>query len=291
MATYYYAAYLNTPLHQSPAALASHHPLGISSNASNLPMTPASTHIPNSSLAPKHPVLPAAGRVPVDEQQDSILFRLPAELRNQIYGELLCPSAQSVAGLERREQRPCQIEAPRTHPAILSSCRKAHEEATDLLYTKNIFHAHPSLLASLPHLTSSASPVLYPNVLAKIKRWHFTVRLDTDPRFTMSQATAAFSGAEYLEIRVWQSTFDGCDYSVMQLFLGVHGVKIAKVRGSTDTELACWLEASMMQSGVEAVDACQCEVERVATCERCVKKLELGSKWFGARNAWQFGNR
>jgi hypothetical protein len=290
MANYYYAAHFNTPLHQSPVAVATQHPFGISSHASNLPMTPAKPKRQDSVLsATERRILFASGKS--NEQKESIFFRLPAELRNQIYEELLCPTTPNIKELAQPEYH---LPAPPTlHPAILSTCRKIHEEANDLLYTTHIFHAHPSLLASLPHLTTSANPVIYPAVLSKIRRWQLTIRLDTDPRFTMSQATAAFSGAEYLEIRVWQSMYNGCDSSVLRLFLGIRGVQVAKVGGSANKELAKWLEKRMMGPvEKEDSDICRCGNESgIWKCGMCAKKADVSSEWFDPRNAWQFGNR
>jgi hypothetical protein len=276
MSTYYYAAYFQTPLHQSPAPLPSHHPLGIPSNASNLLMSPAKA------IRADGPISPAniQSSNPI-EQDYSPFFRLPAELRNQIYTELLCPDTPTIKALAQESHHVSST----LHPSILSTCRKIHAEATDLLYTTHTFHAHPSLLTSLPHLSSAAKPVLYPTMLAKIKRWQLTLRLDTDPRFTAEQAATAFSGAEFLEIRVWQSMFDGTDCSVLKLFLGVRSVKVARVRGSVERELAGWLEGRMM-AGEE--ERCEC------TCGKadCVRdRSDVGEKFSGKRNEWQFGNR
>jgi hypothetical protein len=289
MAAYYYATYMNTPLHQSPAGLTTKHPFGISPHTSNLPTTPAKTQRQDSVLSPtERRILFADGRV--DEQKDSLFFRLPAELRNQIYEELLCPSTPSIKELSSTSQH--RTAPPQLYPSILSTCRRIHEEATDLLYTTHIFHAHPSLLASLPHLSTPAQPVLYPAVLAKIRRWQLTLRLDTDPRFTMAQATAAFSGAEFLELRVWQSMFDGCDSSVLQLFLGIRGVQVAKVTGSVNEELARWLEKRMMGPVETEVDACRCGNESgIWKCGMCCKRVDGESVWFGGRDTWQFGGR
>lgn len=253
-------------------------------------MTPAKSHPQEHKMsATERRILFANGKV--DYQEDSIFFRLPAELRNQIYDELLCPCAPSIKDLA---QSSTSITTPQLHPAILSTCRRIHKEAANLLYTTHVFHAHPSLLTSLPHLASSAKPVLYPKVLAKIKRWQLTIRLDTDPRFTTEQATAAFSGAEFLEVRVWQSMFDGSPPSVLKLFLGVRGVQVARVCGSSNKELCKWLEERMMSPVEEDEDVCRCEEERrVVKCGDCGKKLrqENEKEWFRGRDAWTFGNR
>jgi hypothetical protein len=288
MAGYYYAAHFNTPLNQSPALPASYQPFGISSHPSNLPISRAKPQHQEAPLpATERRILFADGKVL--PQQPSIFFRLSAELRNQIYAELLCagaPSAKALAEPTFHAHKP-----PPLYPAILSACRRSHDEATAMLYTTHVFHAHPSLLTSLPHLASPAQPVLHPTVLAQIQRWQLTLRLDTDPRFTMAQATAAFSGAEFLDIRVWQSTFDGCDSSVLRLFLGVRGVKVARVGGSADEKLARWLEKRMMGEVEVDVDVCGCGDESgVVKCGQCGKKVD-GDEWFARRNAWQFGNR
>ncbi|KAF1847121.1 uncharacterized protein K460DRAFT_363223 [Cucurbitaria berberidis CBS 394.84] len=230
----------------------------------------------------------------VDGQQESVFFRLPAELRHEIYKALLCPDVPKLKELAQSTHPAPTPEA--VYPAILATCRKIHDEATDLLYKTHVFHAHSSLLTSLPHLISAASPIVCPSVISKIKRWQLTIRLDTDPCFNMDQATAAFSGAEYLEIRAWQTMFDGCDASFLRLFTGVRGVKVAKVGGSANPELARWLEERMMQP-IEQKDekvACLCKAERGEGCGRCYKAADVGPvehEWFGGKDVWTFGNR
>ncbi|KAF2688310.1 hypothetical protein K458DRAFT_242488, partial [Lentithecium fluviatile CBS 122367] len=197
-------------------------------------------------------------------QDKSLFFRFPAELRNLIYKELLCPDATSLKELTKSDMdlsvRRFNKTSTKTslHPAILSTCRRIHEEATQMLYTPHTFHAHPTLLTSLPHLCSSSKPVLYAPLTTMITRWQLCLRLDTDPRFAFEQATAAFSGAEYLEIRVWQAQFEACDYAVLKLFTGVRGVQVARVGGSVDPKLARWLEDLMMKP---LEKTCECEDE------------------------------
>lgn len=104
----------------------------------------------------------------------------------------------------------------------------------------------------------------------------------------------AFSGAEFLEIRVWQSMFDGSPPSVLKLFLGVRGVELARVCGSSNKELARWLEERMMSPVECDEDICRCEEERrVLKCGECGRKVERDGKrdWLAGRDAWTFGNR
>lgn len=241
----------------------------------------------------------------MNEQEESLFFQLPAELRNEIYKELLCPDAltpKQVAGCTKDlavrgfNQTSTSVQL---YPAILSTCQKITYEAESFLYGKNIFHAHPSLLTSLPHLTSPSQPVLSPRHIAQIRRWQISLRLDTDPRFGYEQAKRAFSGAEYLEIRVWQAQFEACDFGVLKLFTGVRGVGVARVGGSVDEELARWLEKKMMEpeDNGERVK-CKCEAgeesmwesRKEVLCGRCYKKL--GAEWVGGEwDVWKLSGR
>jgi hypothetical protein len=211
-----------------------------------------------------------------------LFFRLPAELRNQIYTELLCPDAVNLDSITKRPNDLSVRHYNQTstatslHPAILSTCRRVHGEATALLYAPHIFHAHCSLLTSLPHLTSSAKPVLYPSVISLISRWQICLRLDIDPRFTAAQTAAAFSGAEYLEIRVWQAQFQACDYAVLKLFTAVRGVQFARVGGDVDADLARWLEERMMlprEKACQSEEVCLWKGVGEVLCGRCYDKV------------------
>jgi len=82
------------------------------------------------------------------------------------------------------------------------------------------------------------------------------------------------------------------------LFLGVRGVKVARVGGSVEMGLARWLEGRMMEDGEgeeEEKQVCRCGgVVRCGECKGRVQvgeDLRMGKEWFGERNAWQFGNR
>lgn len=213
----------------------------------------------------------------MSKQNDSTLFRLPAELRNHIYVELLCPRALSWTALARRSksQNAGRLQRPSTYsqlcPALLSTCRKVHNEAIGFLYATHVFQAHPSLLTSFPHLTSPEKPIADPTALSRIKRWQITIRLDVDPRFELGQCTSAFSGAEYFEVRAWQAACNGAADSVLRLFAGIRGVRVAKVHGSVDAGLARWLESRMTRPP-EQNQLCQCgEHRRPWHCKDCGK--------------------
>ncbi|KAH7394631.1 hypothetical protein BKA66DRAFT_388132, partial [Pyrenochaeta sp. MPI-SDFR-AT-0127] len=181
----------------------------------------------------------------------SHFFSLPPELRSRIYVELLCPKALSFADLARcstssiaRDQQRALVRSP-LYPALLSTCRQIHDEATDFLYELHIFHAHPSLLTAFPYYRAPVKDIIYPDGLSRIKRWQITIRLDIDPRFDLNQCTSAFSGAEYLEIYAWQAASNCAAEAVLGLFEGIRGVRVARVRGSVDVGWRLWLESCM----------------------------------------------
>ncbi|OAL42650.1 hypothetical protein IQ07DRAFT_525750, partial [Pyrenochaeta sp. DS3sAY3a] len=186
-----------------------------------------------------------------DMNEGSPFFSLPPELRSRVYVELLCPKALSFADLVRcssssiaRDHQRTLIRSPLC-PALLSTCRKIHHEAIDLLYALHIFHAHPSLLTAFPHYRPLVKDIIYPEGLSRIKRWQITIRLDIDPRFDLNQCTSAFSGAEYLEIYAWQAASNCAAEAVLSLFEGIRGVRVARVRGSVDDDWRLWLESCM----------------------------------------------
>lgn len=230
----------------------------------------------------------------MNEQEESVFFRLPAELRNAVYKELLYPNTTSLKQLAKQKTDVStrnfnQVSTKgELYPQILSTCKRIALEASPLLYTTHVFHAHPSLLTSLPHLTSPSRPILYNHLTSQIRRWHISLRLDTDPRITSEQAAKAFSGAEYLEIRVWQAQFGACDFGALKLFKDVRGVKVARVGGSVEENLARWLEEEMMKPAAEKRKCgcqaeCEADVEQSCPtfkgrdevlCGRCYKKAD-----------------
>lgn len=99
------------------------------------------------------------------------------------------------------------------------------------------------------------------------------MRLDADARFTYEDAKGAFSGAEELEVEVWQAMFASADLRVLRLFEGVRSVKRARVAGSVGPGYGRWLEKAMMSD----VD---CEVE----------ESPVEEEW-GIYDVWTHGNR
>ena len=298
---YYQAPLVHTQSTQHGAPQHQHTALQLQLPQSNL--LPAAFTSPKSAQpATQRLALPSNRRMSIPAfggygQLQSPFFQLPAELRNQIYEYLLCPEAASLTNLKTKDMDLSVRGFNQTstsvtlHPAILGICRKANEEAIGLLYTRHTFHAHPNLLTSLPHLTSQAKPVLYPSVTSKICRWQISLRLDTDPRFSYQDAKRSFSGAEYLEIRVWQSQFEAADYAVLKLFTGVRGVGIAKVGGSVNEKLARWLKKQMMLPEEKNEVACRCRRRSGVVCGRCHGKVEVG-KWVGNEwDVWRYRGR
>lgn len=55
----------------------------------------------------------------------------------------------------------------------------------------------------------------------------------------------AFTGAEALELEVWQGSYRGAGEGVLWVFEGVRGVREGKVGGSVGGGYARWLEGVM----------------------------------------------
>lgn len=178
-------------------------------------------------------------------QPQSRLLSLPAELRNSIWEELLIQQ-NDESQKNGRNERFCAN--------ILHTCKQIHAETLPILYGENTFLAHPSLLTSLPSFLLSTRPsratlppVTHPRLLSYIRKFYIHVRLDTDPRFSATQATEAFTGVDELELEVFQAMYGSCDFSVLKLFEGVRGVGKVVVWGSVgDGKYAEWLAGAMM---------------------------------------------
>lgn len=176
-----------------------------------------------------------------------MLLKLPGEVRNYIYGLLLIAPPP---GTPRPLGSNLQI-----HPQILIVCRQVHHEAAAVLYGKNTFIAHYSLLSSLPQLRRWQHPITCSTLISMIRRYHIYVRLDCDARFTAEMARDAFTGKEELTIEVFQSQFDSSDHTVLRLFEEVREVHRARIFGSITAfpEYTYWLENVMMSPKDESM--------------------------------------
>ena len=131
-------------------------------------------------------------------------------------------------------------------PSLLQTCHQIHTEALPILYGWNTFCAHPTLLTSFPFLLTKMRPVSCVANIKRIKRWYVQVRLDVNVGFSKAQVSDAFSGAEELEVEVWQPMLAEGDLAVLRLFEGVREVARAKVSGCVGRGYGAWLEGIMM---------------------------------------------
>jgi hypothetical protein len=178
------------------------------------------------------------------------LLTLPLELRLQIYNHLLTYTELSEADCSPKGYK------PQVHPAILSVCRQTHAEAHELLYTRNTFQAHDALLTGFPRLRPGYGGFVTSGAMAGlVRRFALRVRLDVKPRFTRAAAAASFSGAERLDLDVWQAQFRCAGRDVLSLFEDVRGVGRVAVTGSVGgfETYVRWLECQMMRPLGEAL--------------------------------------
>ncbi|TID19112.1 hypothetical protein E2P81_ATG06091 [Venturia nashicola] len=82
-------------------------------------------------------------------------------------------------------------------------------------------------------------------MIGNINRWYLNLRLDTDPRFTPAQITAAFTACEELEVEVWQAEYGTSNLNSLRMFEGIRQVKRAKIVGNVSEEYKAWLENCM----------------------------------------------
>ena len=173
-------------------------------------------------------------------------LELPAELRVQIYTLLLTARSQPGARSSRNRRK---VDA-----AILQVSRKLHSECLALLYGKNVFHAHPARLVSLPFLWDIGRPVLSPDYCRLIRRYYIEVRLDNDVPWDGEACAKAFSGLEELHIVAWQASFGTCGVQNLAPFTNVRRVRRVCVEGSSvQPALARWLE-DLMQQDYDSVE-------------------------------------
>ncbi|KAK2603699.1 hypothetical protein QQS21_004075 [Conoideocrella luteorostrata] len=160
---------------------------------------------------------------PVRPATPPSFMSLPPEIRLQIYTHLLLLPAYTDSPLSQ----------PQIHPSILLANRQINREGTPLLYTKNMFLAHPSLLTSFPRLRTWYTPVREASAISRIRRFRVVVRLDCDMRYTRDMASRMLSGMDEVVVEVVQAVFLGAGPENLRVLEGVRGVRSVVVRGST----------------------------------------------------------
>ena len=169
---------------------------------------------------------------------------LPAEIRNQIY-HLLLTHKTPILTISSHKLGPPSPTLLGLHPNLLLTCKKIYKEGSSILYSENMFQAHPTFLTDSIFALDPSRPIGNAHLVAQIRCFHIRVRLDCDPYYTPEAVRKAFSGLENLQIEVFRSSFGLCGYDALDGFAGVRGVKRAKVYGSIDPIYARWLEELM----------------------------------------------
>ncbi|TWU77604.1 hypothetical protein ED733_007880 [Metarhizium rileyi] len=165
------------------------------------------------------------------------LLSLPLELRLQIYTLLLLLPPYSKHSIH-----PTSV-----HAAILRTSRQVHAEASPLLYTQNVFLAHPSLLTSFPRLRENYPPVKEDLAIARIRRFRLLIRLDCDLPYSRETAAKALSHMDEVIVDVAQAVFLGAGCENLRVLEDVRGVGRVVIRGSTTgfERYADWLQGVM----------------------------------------------
>lgn len=133
----------------------------------------------------------------------------------------------------------------------------------------------------MPSLPPLGRSITAPRILAYMRHWHLQVRLDTDARFTQAAVTAAFSGAEELEIECWQAMYGAADPgAVLGRFSGVRGVKRCVVKGSIGPAWRERIEKSVMRPAKK---------EQQVSCEDCGCSHVHGTDEEDEQQEWDWG--
>lgn len=189
------------------------------------------------------------------QQCNTNFFSLPFEIRLEVYTYLLCLAPDSSS--RQQSHRHLQLlyhdyhaSQSRIHPNILLANRQINYEATYLLYSTNIFIAHPNLLASFPRLRPWYGPLRETAVLPRIRRFHLRLRLDCDLAYDRVAAAKAFSGVDELSIHVAQSEFLGVGCDNLAVLEDVRGVGKVTISGSTTgfEDYILWLQNAMQSA-------------------------------------------
>ncbi|KAL8869041.1 MAG: hypothetical protein Q9174_004569 [Haloplaca sp. 1 TL-2023] len=181
-------------------------------------------------------------------------LELPAELREIILRLLLIHETPIIAHACYHLKPPGKVLLGLT-PAICRVSRAVHAEAIAILYSKNVFQAHPTFLATWPFAMDHQRPVLSGQCASQIKRWHVRIRVDVDPFYQAADVVRTFTGMDEVEIEVFRASWAIGTYEALEGFIKIRGVRRAKVHGSLGKKYARWLEGVMMSPvGAEIVE-------------------------------------
>lgn len=170
-----------------------------------------------------------------------LFLALPAELRNVIFRLLLTHTTPIIAHACYRLKPPRQVSLG-LNPSICLVSHAIHAEANSILYSENIFQAHPTFLATWPFAMDPDRPVVSGQCTSRIRRWHVRVRLDVDPYYKATDVVQTFTGMDDVEIEVFRASWGIGTYEALEGFTRVRGVKKARVYGSLGKRYARWLE-------------------------------------------------
>ncbi|KAI0849983.1 hypothetical protein F5Y00DRAFT_47275 [Daldinia vernicosa] len=141
-----------------------------------------------------------------EEKAPSPFLALPIEIRLEIFKHLLVLPPDAPPPSQKTYYQCGQHRTPSPlHPAILRANRQLHAEALPVLYRRNTFLAHNTLLTTLPRLRRAYSPVLSAHLAGLITRFYVCVRLDAEPGYDRAQAAMQLSNKEEVILDAWQA--------------------------------------------------------------------------------------
>ncbi|KAK4695800.1 hypothetical protein P7C71_g2008, partial [Lecanoromycetidae sp. Uapishka_2] len=176
---------------------------------------------------------------------------LPGEIRNQILRLLLTHTTRIIT------RSASQLAPPKPtplglSPGVLLASWRTYYEGLSILYGENTFQAHPSYLTSIVFAMEPTLTVA-PHHVSMVRRFHIRVRLDCDTYYDSEKVKEVFTGADELEVELFRASWGMGGYDSLDGFVGIRGVRRARVHGSVGPKFARWLEDCMeSKEGAEA---------------------------------------